>query len=60
MGTDEPTTTWRAGLAIAIGVVVLAVIAATLGFISKQREKHRPDTPEPIPGFFEGSGSSAG
>lgn len=60
MGTDEPTTTWRAGLAIAIGVVTLAVVAATLGFISKRRGKHRPDTPEPIPGFFEDSSSSAG
>ena len=60
MGTDEPTTTWRAGLAIAIGIVVLAVIAATLGYISKRRGKRRPETPEPIPGFFDGSGSSAG
>jgi len=58
MGTDEPTTTWRAGLAIAIGIVVLAVVAATLGFISKRRGKQRTDTPEPIPGFFDGSSSS--
>ena len=60
MGTDEPTTTWRAGLAIAIGVVVLAMAAAALGFISKRRGQRRPETPEPIPGFFDDSSSSAG
>jgi len=53
MGTDEPTTTWRGGLAIAIGIVAVAAIAIALGLISKLRGRGRPETEEPIPGFFE-------
>ncbi|MEN8235180.1 MAG: hypothetical protein ABFR89_09695 [Actinomycetota bacterium] len=53
MGTDQPTTTWRAGLGIAIGIVVGAAIAILLGFISKRRQRRRPETADPIPGFFE-------
>lgn len=53
MGTDEPTTGWRSGLAIAIGIVLGAAIAVVLGFISKRRGRRRPETPEPIPGFFD-------
>ena len=53
MGTDEPTTTWKGGLAIAIGIVVVAAIAIALGLISKRRGRGRPETEEPIPGFFE-------
>ncbi|MEN8113078.1 MAG: hypothetical protein ABFS21_01720 [Actinomycetota bacterium] len=53
MGTDQPTTAWRSGLAIAIGIVLGAAIAVALGFISKRRARHRPETPDPIPGFFE-------
>jgi hypothetical protein len=53
MGTEEPTTTWKGGLAIAIGIVLVAVIAIALGLISKMRGRGRPETEEPIPGFFE-------
>jgi hypothetical protein len=53
MGTEQPTTTWRWGLGIAIGIVVVAAIAATLGFVSKYRGRRRAQTPDPIPGFFE-------
>jgi hypothetical protein len=53
MGTDEPTTTWKGGLAIAIGIVVVAAIAIALGLISKRRGRGHPETEEPIPGFFE-------
>lgn len=53
MGTDQPTTTWKAGLAIAIAIVVGAAIAVAVGLYSKHRRRHRPETPEPIPGFFE-------
>jgi len=53
MGTDEPTTGWRSGLAIAVGIVLGAAIAVTLGYISKRRGRRRPETPEPIPGFFD-------
>ena len=53
MGTDEPTTGWRTGLAFAVGIVVAAAFAITLGFISKRRGRQRPETPQPIPGFFD-------
>jgi hypothetical protein len=53
MGTDVPTTTWKGGLAIAIGIVVVAAIAIALGLISKLRGRGRPETENPIPGFFE-------
>gem|GEM_PF-2524676 len=60
MGTDQPTTGWRPGLAVAVGIVVGALLAFTLGYISKRRGKRRPETPEPIPGFFDDGSSSAG
>ncbi len=53
MGTDQPTTTWKGGLAIAIGIVLVAMIAVALGLISKRRGRNRPETEDPIPGFFE-------
>lgn len=53
MGTEEPTRTWMGGLAIAIGIVIVALIAIALGVISKRRGGGRPETEEPIPGFFE-------
>ena len=53
MGTDVPTTTWKGGLAIAIGIVIVAAIAIALGLISKLRGRGRPETEDPIPGFFE-------
>lgn len=53
MGTEEPTRTWMGGLAIAIGTVIVALIAIALGLISKRRGRGRPDTEDPIPGFFE-------
>jgi hypothetical protein len=59
MGTDEPTTGWRTGLAFAVGIVVAAAVAVTLGFISKRRGRQRPETPEPIPGFFDATATPA-
>jgi hypothetical protein len=58
MGTDQPTTGWRSGLAIALGIVLIAIIAVTLGFISKRRGRKRPDTPDAIPGFFDSTAAS--
>jgi hypothetical protein len=60
MGTDQPTTGWRPGLAVAVGIVVGALLAFTLGFISKRRGRRRPETPDPIPGFFDDGSPSAG
>lgn len=53
MGSAEPTRTWMGGLAIAIGILVVAAIAVALGLLSKLRGRGRPETEEPIPGFFE-------
>jgi len=53
MGSDQPTTTWKGGLAIAIGIVLVAMIAVALGLMSKRRARNRPETEDPIPGFFE-------
>ncbi len=53
MGSEEPTRTWMGGLAIAIGILVVAAIAIALGLISKLRGRGRPETEDPIPGFFE-------
>ena len=53
MGSEEPTRTWMGGLAIAIGILVVAAMAIALGLISKLRGRGRPETGEPIPGFFE-------
>ncbi len=59
MGTDQPTTGWRSGLAIAVGIVLGATIAVALGFISKRRGRRRPETPDPIPGFFDETAGAA-
>ncbi len=53
MGTEEPTRTWMGGLAIAVGIVVVAAIAVALGLLSKLRGRGHPETEAPIPGFFE-------
>ncbi len=60
MGTEQPTTGWRPGLAVAVGIVVGALIAFALGYISKRRNRKRPETPEPIPGFFDDGSPSGG
>ena len=51
-GRDDPTTGWVGGGAVVIGVLLVAMMAITLGLISKhRRRRHRP-TPQPIPGLF--------
>ena len=44
---------WRIGLAIAIGVVALAIVLAWQARIVKRREAYRVGETEPIPGFFD-------
>jgi len=51
-GRTTPTSDWKVGVGLAIAVLVVAAVAATLGWISKHRRKRRLPTPAPIPGFF--------
>lgn len=51
-GRASPTTLWISGVAIAIGVVLVAALVAWLGFRSKRRLNARRPTPPPLPGFF--------
>jgi hypothetical protein len=54
-GRETPTTGWIGGVAIAVGIVSVAIVAIALGLISKYRRKRRVETPKPIPGFFSES-----
>ena len=51
-GRDTPTTDWVLGVAIAVSIVVVALIAIVVGLYSKHRKKDRIPTPPPVPGFF--------
>ncbi|GMR01936.1 MAG: hypothetical protein BMS9Abin20_0260 [Acidimicrobiia bacterium] len=51
-GRTTATTDWIVGVAIAIGIMVAAGVAVTLGLISKYRRKRRTPTASPTPGFF--------
>lgn len=51
-GRTTPTTEWIVGIALAILVIVGGASAAALGIWSKRRRRRRPETSEPIPGFF--------
>lgn len=51
-GRETPTTDWVFGVAIAVGILSVAVIAIGLGLYSKYRKKERIATPPPTPGFF--------
>lgn len=54
-GRDTPTTDWLLGVGVAVGIIVVAIVAITLGLISKHRRKKRVETSPPIPGFFSES-----
>lgn len=51
-GRTTPTTEWIVGVAIAAGVLVIALVAIGLGLWSKHRRKPRPVTDPAIRGFF--------
>jgi hypothetical protein len=51
-GRTTPTTDWIIGISLAVAAVVIAAVAAVLGFWSKRRRKRRSPTAAPIPGFF--------
>lgn len=51
-GRETPTTDWVLGVAIAVGILGVAVVAIGLGLFSKYRRKDRATTPPPMPGFF--------
>jgi len=53
----DPEVNLRAigDVGVAVGIVMVAVVAIALGLISKYRRKRRIETPEPIPGFFSES-----
>ncbi|MCB1246167.1 MAG: hypothetical protein KDB69_02750 [Acidimicrobiia bacterium] len=56
-GSANPTTGWRVGAAMVVGVVVIGSLMAGVGIYRKHRRRDHPETPEPIPGFFVDSGA---
>ncbi len=55
-GSAEESTGWIGGAVLVIAVIVIGVIMATIGIIRKRRRRPRPDSGDPIPGFFVDSG----
>ena len=51
-GRETPTTDWVLGVAIAAGILIVAVVLIGLGLYSKHRKKARVATAPPLPGFF--------
>ena len=51
-GRDTDTTGWIGGVALTAASILIALVAITLGLISKHRRTVRKATPAPIPGFF--------
>ena len=51
-GRSTPTTGWKIGIAIIITILVVGTAVATISVVQVRRQKKRPPTEAPIPGFF--------
>jgi hypothetical protein len=53
-GSDSPSTGWRGGALMVVVVVVVGTVMAGYGIYRSRRKTQRPETPQAIPGFFDG------